>query len=83
MSTYVADLVIDDDSENDNFESDDSGNDDCFMDTGAFNAKDDEDVWIIVHKDDAAKRRRAFYDGTSRTSMWRKTKQNTEATQRT
>lgn len=79
----MADLVIDDESENDNFESDDSGNDDCFMDTGAFNAKDDEDVWIIVHKDDAAKRRRAFYDGTSRTSLWRKTKQITEATQRT
>ena len=78
MEAEAAVLYVNDDSE-----KDDSGNDECFMDTCALDVEEDSRIWILAYDEEATNRHRAPYDGTSRTSVWRKTKLNSEAAQRT
>ena len=71
-------------SDNDALDNDYSDNNDCFMDTCALDVDEDSRVWIIAYEEEALlKRHRGPYDGTSRTSKWRKSKLNSEAAQRT
>jgi len=64
------------------FDGDTSESDDCCLVTGDEPTNETLTDWIIAYDAKAAKRKRAQYDGLSRTTQWRKAKQNEKAAER-